>query len=154
MICRGLLLIKNGAKVDDANKEGDTALLIAVKHLEDRARRDVLKLLIEAGADVNKVNLHNGATPLHEVSYRLDFDNVKLLIDAGANINLRDNSNNTCLDIAQKEFLDDANGIEMEEFDGIFGCIADNIGEYGEKYDIHKSKMLAFAMGYHSRLGK
>jgi ankyrin repeat protein len=53
------LLLAQGAEIDQADANGDTALHLAVR----RGYRVVVKYLIKAGADVNAVN-GAGATPL------------------------------------------------------------------------------------------
>ena len=66
-----------------------------------RGHADVVKLLIDAGADLNKGDMHNN-TPLHLAAARGHADVVKLLIDAGADLSKRNMRNKTPLQKAKK----------------------------------------------------
>ena len=48
---------------------------------------DVVKLLIEAGADINQARTDNGAPPLFMTCQKGHIDTARLLIEAGADIN-------------------------------------------------------------------
>jgi serine/threonine protein kinase len=83
------LLIANGADINAKNKNGSTALLLAVKN----QNYEIVELLIAKGADINARDNDN-KRPLMEV------DNLaiaKLLVSKGADINTRDNYGNTPL---------------------------------------------------------
>lgn len=62
---------------------------------------DIAKILVEAGADVNKKN-NVGTTPLIEAAIRGETECAKLLIDACADLSLRDNKGFTALELARK----------------------------------------------------
>lgn len=69
------------------------------KNLIDAAyngQTNVIKLLIESGADINAKNIH-GNTALIFASARGYLDIVKYLIEVGADINLKNNLGNTAL---------------------------------------------------------
>ena len=51
-----------------------------------RKRKDIILFLIEAGADVNIREPHNGDSVLHEAAYGNQPEIIQLLIDAGADI--------------------------------------------------------------------
>jgi len=58
-------------------------------------RADMIKLLIESGADVNVYidrgsGFHSHATALHQAVYNGSLESVKLLINAGADLNAKD----------------------------------------------------------------
>jgi len=59
--------------------------------------KDIVKLLIKAGANPNARNRYSGGTPLHHASNYGHKYIVKLLIKAGANPNIADNYGNTPL---------------------------------------------------------
>lgn len=62
---------------------GHTALQAAAR----RSHREITKLLIERGANVNHQDPITGATPLYEAALRGDLAIMKLLIEKGADIN-------------------------------------------------------------------
>jgi len=74
------LLLSACAGVDVRDNYGDTALLCAVH----RGGLPVIKLLIDAGADVDSLNSHNGYTVLMLAAHKGDMDVVQLLLDSGA----------------------------------------------------------------------
>lgn len=61
---------------------------------------DIAKILVEAGADVNKKN-NVGTTPLMEAAIRGETECAKLLIDAGADVGLCDKNGFTALELAK-----------------------------------------------------
>ena len=85
--------IKNGIDINKQENAGNTALLLLSKQNYSN-RRSVVKIFIEAGADVNLSNA-DGKTPLHH------YCNVpaifSILLDAGANIHQVDKLNRTAL---------------------------------------------------------
>lgn len=73
------LLTRSDTMLDTANDNGETPLVIAC--LKENLM--VAKLLIDAGADVNK-SLLNGNTPLHYAAARGFSEIVEILLAAGA----------------------------------------------------------------------
>ncbi|CAF3996688.1 unnamed protein product [Rotaria sordida] len=73
----------SGSNANDLNITGETALFIAT--LKDRI--DVVKFLIEKGAQVNIQN-HCGVSPLHLCAKSGNQELVQMLIQAGANVNI------------------------------------------------------------------
>ena len=67
---------------DDADNEGFTLLHVAA----ERSRVDIMKLLLEKKADVNKLN-DNLWSPLHSAAFASSTEAVQLLLDHGAKIN-------------------------------------------------------------------
>ena len=61
---------------------------------------DVVKILVERGADMNKAD-NNGATPLLIASQKGHVDVVKILVERGADINKATNDGYTPLDVAK-----------------------------------------------------
>lgn len=101
------MLIENGADVNAKDKEGDSSIF-QLKSYRDKKRRwiqtakgsltnnedvEILKLLIEQGADVN-VRDKDGITPLFLVS---SFEVAEMLVENGAEVNIKDYHGNTLL---------------------------------------------------------
>ena len=95
------ILIDAGADVN-YNSNHDVSPTPVFEFLEEsldvlRESSDILKLLIEAGADLEVRNSEHGDTPLL-VAIRYGYHRAALiLIDAGANINAKNNGNETPL---------------------------------------------------------
>src|SRR5690606_12732961 len=105
------LLLESGAAVDLPNSLGATPLLVvagmnwAITDTRGRLRNeqqciDTAKLLLEAGADINRAS-PNGQTSLHFAA-RLDLkDLIRFLGERGADLMAKDRSGATPLDIAE-----------------------------------------------------
>lgn len=74
--------------------EGTTALMHIASSFFASNRAEVIKLLVERGANVNAQN-NKGQTALIVAGQNADA--VKALIDAGADVNIRDNEGNTAM---------------------------------------------------------
>ncbi len=72
----------HGADVDAADKSGNTILMLEVKYA---ARPDIIKWLIENGADASRRN-DDGLSALDFATERNDFSITKLLLDKGTEI--------------------------------------------------------------------
>ena len=79
------LLVTSGANVNHKSKSGWTALMVAA--LESDI--DVVKILLESGADVNAVSIRNGWSALVSAIVGNHHACVKLLIDSGADVNVQ-----------------------------------------------------------------
>ncbi len=75
-------------------EEGTTALMCIASSFFASNRAEVIKFLVNRGADVNARN-DNGETAMI-VAYN-NADSVKALIEAGADVNIRDNEGNTAM---------------------------------------------------------
>ena len=72
------------------------APLHAVKEYKEEEYMEVVKLLLEKGANVNVQDIH-GRTPLYWAAQNGYTEIVKLLLEKGADVNARDNDGNTPL---------------------------------------------------------
>ncbi|KAK0051497.1 ankyrin repeat domain-containing protein 50 [Biomphalaria pfeifferi] len=91
-------LIDKGAEVNRQDNKGLTALHIASKY----CTFDFVNVLIKYGALVN-LKSHDGSTPLHQAVRNEDI--VKLLLENQANVNLEDNLGNTPLSLASDDHV-------------------------------------------------
>lgn len=98
--CVGIveMLVKNGAYVDSQEDTLQTPLLYAV----ERGHTDVVKILLEEGADANWLwwkewTIISAWTPLWRAVEKGHADIVQMLLEKGADANLRDLSERTPL---------------------------------------------------------
>ncbi|MHB9147539.1 MAG: ankyrin repeat domain-containing protein [Candidatus Amoebophilus sp.] len=100
------LLLEKGAKVDDQNNKGETALMCAVQEGDI----DTVSTLLEQGTDVNKKDLQ-GFTALMYIVKRMhgieilankltNEDILEKLLEAGADINISNGDGETALYLA------------------------------------------------------
>lgn len=92
-------LIASGADVNQKNNKNVSPFQLAYSLRRTDRNRELLKLLIEAKANLEFVD-HNGATPLLNSAEIGDIDTVKLLLAGGANSNAQDRLGNTALNVA------------------------------------------------------
>lgn len=90
------LLLKAKAKVDNTGPDGETALLRA----SSNGNIAVMKILINAGANVNVSHKSNLGSPLYMASFYDKPEAVRLLLKHGANINYLNMTKDTPLYIA------------------------------------------------------
>ena len=83
------LLAKDGVDVNQARKEGPEGWMAgatALYHASRNGHKDVVRFLLQAGANVNQAN-KNGSTPLNIASENGHTEMVGLLLQAGADAN-------------------------------------------------------------------
>lgn len=104
-------LISEGANVNAQSEGGFTALILAIlsyneicaiKQVENdnsNPSMAVIKRLLDAGSDVNKVT-DGGNTPLQEAALQGNLEIVNLLLAAGADVNFKNEYSETALMVA------------------------------------------------------
>ena len=90
------ILVNSGARLEDTDAAGDTALIAAAKS----GQRDCVELLLEGGADVNAPNALGNWTPLHAAAYEQHAAVVMLLMEHGADPGVVDGEGRTPADYA------------------------------------------------------
>ncbi len=89
------LFLEHGANIENKNKEGKTALSLAV----DRGHEDAAAILVKEGAELNKTDL-SGELPLVNAARRGDLSIVKLLVQYGADPKKKNKNGETALEEA------------------------------------------------------
>ena len=90
-------MLRDGMPVD-VNDGFDTALHLATWFNQT----DVIKHLLQEGADVNRQDQWHKDIPLHFAAQYNNTEITRLLIDNGADINIKNDVNKTLLDLADK----------------------------------------------------
>lgn len=88
------LMIHHGAKVDDRDSIGATALIHAM--MSDKDQTATIKLLLKHKADAN-ARMRDGSVPLCYVMSPGELKYVRLLVRSGATLNARDKHGRTVL---------------------------------------------------------
>lgn len=96
------LLITDGANINVEDENGWTPLRHATRKYRNVNDVEIIKILIENGADVNAKNDKDGWTPLIWAAKEGDYDLVKLLIAKGADVNAKDDKEKTAFDYVRK----------------------------------------------------
>uniref|UniRef100_UPI003AAFA34C caskin-2-like isoform X2 n=1 Tax=Centroberyx gerrardi TaxID=166262 RepID=UPI003AAFA34C len=109
------------ALLEGERKEQTDSAFTTPLHLAARnGHKDIIRLLLKAGIDINKTT--KAGTALHEASLYGKTEVVRLLLDAGVDVNIRNTYNQTALDIVNqfttshaskdiKQLLRDATGV-------------------------------------------
>ncbi|XP_063901840.1 uncharacterized protein LOC135121443 [Zophobas morio] len=104
------MLLNAGASINMVNKDNENALHCASESRKDN--RNIIKLLIEQGMDVNAQN-GNGTTALQLACLQGVDENVEMLLDFGASINIVDKNNKNALHCASESPKDNRNIIKL-----------------------------------------
>ena len=97
------LLLHNNAPVDQrsTNELANTALHAALAGQDAKARGEVARMLIDAGADV-RATQHGGWTPLHQAAAAGDRGLVDYLLAKGASAGVKNDAGTTPAAIARE----------------------------------------------------
>ncbi len=79
-------MFKRGADVNDKDNQGNSILILACKVRKDCGDSNIIKILLEAGANVSAVN-NDRETPLHSASRFGHIEAASHLVEAGADVN-------------------------------------------------------------------
>ena len=93
--------IEDGANVDQAAEDGTNLITAALAGNSVT----VLKMLIDAGADVDATNITTGVTALQAAAFLGNFEAAKLLLDAGADVSIADYQGSTVRDIIAMDWM-------------------------------------------------
>jgi hypothetical protein len=168
------LLIDYGADLEIKNTKGETSLhrwLSVSGHWLSREvdldEVDVdnygwkkLEVLLAAGASVTSTDIH-GWTPLHTAAYSLNWDVVTLLLSYNADPDITDDDGCKAVDIAQDVkrgpnlWSVEISGAEYGHIDEIdvTQLTRYEIVDVLNKVTLKRAASVAFAMGFHERLG-
>ena len=113
-----LLLDKTSVGVNDQDKDGMTPLIAAASRGERSQNADVMDVLIEKGANVNKQN-NQGETALYVASKNGQKLAVEILLSHKANPNLKTNTGETPLLAAVRNEDDEIVDTLLNEYDTV-----------------------------------
>src|SRR5262249_11913977 len=119
----------NGVSVDARDDRDYTALACAVK---SSAGTETLRLLIDAGADVNAAVDHSKSYPVGMAACAGDLNKVRWLLDAGANINFVSPMGYTVLINVMYSLYDNENLLRVVDSLVTHGAKIDCETDYGE----------------------
>lgn len=92
------ILINCGANLDLQDEYGDTALNLSFRYSD--LRDDVVKMLILAGADVNKINKQNRTSLMIMINNHLGEEIIKMVVERSSNINFKSKNGETAIFLA------------------------------------------------------
>ena len=99
--------LKSGTDINAKNKEGQSALSLAVFWRQ----KDAVKALLEKEADINSSNGSDQNTPLHMATFVADAELVELLLEYGANPLAKNTRNETPLAVVRGEWSSELEGV-------------------------------------------
>tara|TARA_B110000967_G_scaffold181852_1_gene199364 strand:- start:8 stop:979 length:972 start_codon:yes stop_codon:yes gene_type:complete len=91
----------NSVAVNDSGYQYDGMSVLEMAFFNNRI--EILKKLLEKGADVNTTIDEVNNTFLHEASLRGKLEMVKMLLDAGADVNAKNDDGETAIDLAKSQ---------------------------------------------------
>ena len=90
-------LLKEGVPVDCVDVDDRTALF----HAAFNNRTDVIRLLLQNGANANKQSRF-GSTPVHWAAMGNSTESIAVLVEYGASINIKNNDGRKPIDVARR----------------------------------------------------
>ncbi len=92
-------LLQAGAVVDTQDHLGKTMLMTCVSYRR-RETTDIVRILLAAGADVDKTNLAGATAIMYLLIHHNTRGILAMMLQAGANVNIKDDNGNTALHLA------------------------------------------------------
>ena len=97
-------MLDKGVDLNFRDEEGTTVLHSAIdRDLENK--HEILELLIEAGADINKKGF-NDWTPAHTAAARNDVESLEILVKHGANLSIQTDIDEYATPLEEARILD------------------------------------------------
>nr|XP_036581485.1 pfs domain-containing protein [Colletotrichum truncatum]KAF6789836.1 pfs domain-containing protein [Colletotrichum truncatum] len=122
-------VLKDGADVNSRDSDQKNALEAA----SSRGHKDVVRLVLDKGADINAPSNSDYGTALQAASYEGHKDVVGLLLDRGADINAQGGRHGTALQAASYEGHKDVVQLLLDESDSVY-----NTALQAASYEGHK----------------
>ena len=98
------LLCEKGANINLQTKNGETALMFAIKYCRNNKEK-IIEFLCKKGANINLQNNKGETALMFEIKrYSNDTEVAKILCEKGANVNLQNNKGETALFYAIKYY--------------------------------------------------
>lgn len=92
------LLIKNGTRVNEKDRNGNTALMLATTE----SKNENMQRLLSNGANINEVNNFGETALMIAARFDRTGDTIKMLLDEGANAKIKSRDNKTAFNYAEK----------------------------------------------------
>jgi ankyrin repeat protein len=106
------LLLERGANPNARGFCEKPMLGLVIESAYPLADCEIIKLLLEHGADVNSIDLQ-GITPLMHAAWRASVDVIQLLLERGADSTIKDNYGRTALTVAIEKHSDTRDNTEI-----------------------------------------
>jgi Ankyrin repeats (3 copies)/Ankyrin repeats (many copies) len=102
------VLLDYGLDVNTQDRLGSTPLNFALEYRSEKLDPEVVRLMLDRGADPNVLaRAQGGNTPLHRASRSGRIEIVRLLVEHGASVEVQDNNGKTPMEVASGEQCDE-----------------------------------------------